>query len=66
MFVVQVNVGVYQHNVGISGNVDPCERPDNFFDEAFVLTSESVSPLFDFVAIFKNVLWILAPLADLR
>ena len=39
--------------------------PDNFFDKGVVLTSESVSPLFDFVAIFENVLWIRAPpLAD--
>ena len=67
MFVVQVNDGVYQHNVGVSGNVDPWERPDNFFDEEVVLASESVSPLFDFEAIFENVLWIRAPLlVDLR
>ena len=65
--MVQVNGGVCLHTVGVSGNVDPCEHPDNFFDEEVVLTSESVSPLFDFVAIFKNVLWIRAPpLADPR
>ena len=55
------------HTVGVSGNVDPCERPDNFFDEGVVLTSKSISPLFGFVVIFKNVLWIRAPpLADPR
>ena len=64
--MVQVDVDVYQHNVGVSGNVDPCECPDNFFGEDVVLTSKSVSPLFGFVAIFENVLWIRAPpLADL-
>ena len=58
MFVVQVGDGVSLHNVGVSGNVDPCERPGNFFDEEVVLTSKPVSPLFDFEAIFENVLWI--------
>ena len=56
MFVVQVGDGVSVNNVGVSGNVDPCERPGNFFDEEVVLTSESISPLFDFEAIFENVL----------
>ena len=39
-FVVRVNVDVYQHNVGLSGNVDPCEHPDNFFGEEVVLNIE--------------------------
>ena len=56
MFVVQVNVVVSLHTAGVSGNVDPCERPDNFFGDGVVLTSESISPLFGFVAIFANVL----------
>ena len=59
--MIQVDVDVYQHNVGVSGNVDPCKRPDNFFGEEVVLTSKSVSPLFGFVAIFENILWIHAP-----
>ena len=63
--MVQVDVDVYQHNVGVSGNMDPCEHPENFFGEEVVLTSKSVSPLFDFVVIFENILWIRAPpLAD--
>ena len=42
----------------------PCERPNNSFDEEVVLTSGSVPPLFDFVTISENVLWIRAfPLA---
>ena len=44
----------------VSGNVDPCERPDNFFGEGIVSTSGSVPPSFDFVAISENVLWICA------
>ena len=65
--MVQVDGGVCLHTVGVSGNVDPCKRPDNFFDEEVVLTSESVSPLFDFEAIFENVLQVCAPpLADPR
>ena len=48
----------------VSGNVDPCERPDNFFGEEVALTSESVPPLSGFVAISENVLWIrVLPLA---
>ena len=63
--MVQVNVDVYQHNVGVSGNVDPCKRPDNFLGDEVVLASKSVSPLFGFVVIFENVLWIRGPpLAD--
>ena len=42
----------------VSGNVDPYERPDNFFGEEVFLTSESVPPLSGFVAISENVLWI--------
>ena len=42
----------------VSGNVGPYERPDNFFGEEVVLTSESVPPLSGFVAISENVLWI--------
>ena len=56
MFVVQVDVVVSLHTVGVSGNVDPCEHPDNFFGEGVVLISESVSPLFGFVAIFEKIL----------
>ena len=44
------------HTVEVSGNVDPCKCPDNFFGEVVVLTSKSVSPSFDFVANFENVL----------
>ena len=44
------------HTVEVSGNVGPCEHLDNFFGEVVVLTSKSVSPLFDFVANFENVL----------
>ena len=58
MFVVQVDDGVYQHNVGVSCNMDPYECPGNFFDEEVVLTSEALSSLFDFEANFDNVLWI--------
>ena len=46
------------HTVEVSGNVDPYERPDNFFGEEVVLTSGSVPPSFGFVAISENVLWI--------
>ena len=53
---MRVGDDVSLHTVGVSGNVDPWEHLDNFFDEEVVLTSESVSPLFDFVAIFENVL----------
>ena len=60
--MVQVDDGVSLHNVGVCGNMDPCECPGNFFDEEVVLTLESVSPLFDFEAIFENILWIRAPL----
>ena len=64
MFVVQVGDGLSLHNMGVSGNVDPCEHPDNFFDEKVVQMSEPVSPLFDLGAIFENVLWIrVLPLA---
>ena len=55
--MVQVSDGLSLHNVGVSGSVDPCERPGNFFDTKVVLTSEPVSPLLDFGAIFENVLW---------
>ena len=48
--------GLSLHTVEVSGNVDPCKRPDNSFGEEVVLTSESVPPSFDFVAIFENVL----------
>ena len=58
MFAVQVGDGVSLHTVGVSGNGDPCKRPDNFFDEEVVLTSEALSSLFDFEANFKIVLWI--------
>ena len=52
------------HTVEVSGNVDPYERPENFFGEEVVLTLMSVSPSSDFVAISENVLWIRAlPLA---
>ena len=44
--------------MGVSGNVDPCEHPDNFFGEGIVSTLGSVPPSFDFVAISENVLWI--------
>ena len=44
------------YTVEVSGNMDPCEHPDNFFGEVVVLTSKSVSPLFDFVANFEVVL----------
>ena len=44
----------------VSGNVGPYERPDNFFGEEVLLTSESVPPLSGFVAISENVLWIRA------
>ena len=56
--MVQVGDGVSLHTVGVSGSRDPCERPGNFFDEEVVLTSEPLSPLFDFEVIFENVLWI--------
>ena len=49
------------HTVGVSGNMDPCERPDNSFGEEVVLTSESLPPPFGFVAIFENVFWNRAP-----
>ena len=52
------NLSLY--TVEVSGNVGPCERPDNSFDEEVVLTSGSIPPLFDFVAISENVLWIRA------
>ena len=45
------------HTVEVSGNVDPCERPDNFFGEEVVLISGSIPPSFGFVAISENVLW---------
>ena len=48
------------HTVEVSGNVDPCEHPDNSFGEVVVLTSGSVPPSFGFVAISENVLWIRA------
>ena len=48
------------HTVEVSGNMDPCEHPDNFFGEVVVLTSGSVPPSFGFVAISENVLWICA------
>ena len=65
--MVQVSDGVSLHNVGVSGNVDPCKCPGNSFDEEVMLTSQPVSPLFDFEAIFENVLWIrVLPLAVLR
>ena len=52
------------HTVEVSGNVDPCECPDNSFGEEVVLTSESIPPSFGFVAISENVLWIFTlPLA---
>ena len=52
------------HTVEVSGNVDPYERPDNFFDKEVVSTLRSVSPSSGFVVIFENVLWICAlPLA---
>ena len=44
----------------VSGNVDPCERPDSSFGEGIVLTSGSVPPSSGFVAISENVLWIRA------
>ena len=44
------------HTVEVSRNVDSCKCPDNFFGEVVVLTSKSVSPSFDFVANFENVL----------
>ena len=48
----------------VFGNVDPCERPDSSFGEGIVLTSGTVPPSSDFVAISENVLWIRAlPLA---
>ena len=48
----------------VSGNVDPCKYPHNFFGEGIVSTSGSVPHSFDFVVISKNVLWIRAlPLA---
>ena len=52
------------YTLEVSGNVDPYERPDNFFGEEVVLTLRSVSPSSGFVAISKNVLYIRAlPLA---
>ena len=52
------------HTVEVPGNMGPCERPDNSFGEEVVLTSGSIPPSFDFVAISENVLWIRAlPLA---
>ena len=48
------------HTVEVPGNVGPCERPDNSFGGEVVLTSGSVPPSFDFVAISENVLWIRA------
>ena len=45
-------------------SLHPCECPDNSFGEEVVLTLGSGPPLFGFVAISKNVLWIHAlPLA---
>ena len=44
----------------VSGNVDPCERPDSSFGEGIVSTSGSVPPSSDFVVISENVLWIRA------
>ena len=59
--MVQVNDGVFLHNVEVSGSVDPYEHPGNFFGEEVVLTSEPSSPLFDLEVIFENVLWICIP-----
>ena len=55
---VSDNLSLY--TVEVPGNVGPCERPDNSFGEEVVLTSGSVPPSFDFVAISENVLWIRA------
>ena len=46
------------HTVEVPGNVGPCECPDNSFGEEAVLTSGSLPPSFDFVAISENILWI--------
>ena len=56
-----VGDSLFLHTVEVSGNVDPCERPDNSFGEEVVLTSACVPPSFGFVAIFENVLWNRAP-----
>ena len=59
---MRVGDGLSLHTVEVSGNVDPCEHLDSSFNEGVVLTSESVSPLFDFLIFF---IWIHAPpLAD--
>ena len=56
--VERVGDSLSLHTVEVSGNVDPCEHPDNFFGEVVVSTSGSVPPSFGFVVISKNVLWI--------
>ena len=58
--MVQVDDGVYQHNVEVSGNVGPCECPGNYVGEEVVLTSVPVFPFLAFVAISENVLSIRA------
>ena len=59
--MVQVDDGVFLYNVEVSGSMDPYECLGNFFDEEVVLTSEPLSPLFAFEAIFENVLSIRVP-----
>ena len=56
----RVGDNLFLHTVEVSGNMDPYERPDNFFGEVVVLTLGSVPPSFGFVAISENVLWIRA------
>ena len=64
MFVERVSDSLSLHIVEVSGNVDPCEHPDNSFGEEVVLTSGSIPPSSGFVAISENVLWIrVLPLA---
>ena len=55
MSVEKVSGSLSLHTVEVSGNVDPCEHPDNSFGEEF-LTSTYVPPSFDFVVNFENVL----------
>ena len=38
MSVQRVGGSLSLHTVEVSGNVDPCERPDNSFGEEVVLT----------------------------
>ena len=56
----RVGDDLFLYTVEVPGNVGQCECPDNSFSEEAVLTSGSLPPSFDFVAISENILWICA------